>query len=256
MHKPLISVITIVKNGEGHIERTLMSVTAQVFDDYEYIVIDGESKDGTVNIIRKFQDKIDCFVSEADDGIADAFNKGIEMSQGLWLNFMNAGDTFVDCNTLSSCVEQLRALPSDYLLMTGYAVNKRNNFIYPIVKLRNNMHLFDKSRQAHQASFFNRTLFEKYGGFSQRFSIVMDLDFYMRVLKEEKFYFCDKQICTFDTSGVSSNYFKTAWQTIVAQFANRRYWFDVFMIPVFIIIFLVRKTLWKLNKANKLKGVL
>lgn len=247
MKQPLISVITIVRNGEDFVEKTLKSVSEQCFDNYEYIVIDGNSQDGTVNIIKKYSSEIDCFISEADEGIADAFNKGIALARGQWVNFMNAGDIFAEKTTLSDCAQKLKTLSADYLLMTGFAVNQSANFIYPIVKLKNSMHVYDKSRQAHQSSFFHKSLFDKYGGFSTDVSITMDMDFFMRVLRYEKFFFYEKQICIFDVSGVSSQYFKTALETIYVQYKNRSGFLDICFIPFFAVLFLLRKSRKKLS---------
>lgn len=93
--KPLISVITVVYNGEEFLEKTIQSVINQSYDNVEYIIIDGGSTDATVDIIKKYEDKINYWVSEKDTGIYDAMNKGIKVSMGEGLLFLNAGDYFV-----------------------------------------------------------------------------------------------------------------------------------------------------------------
>ena len=91
---PLISIITVVFNGDEYIEQTINSVISQSYDNVEYIIIDGGSTDKTLDIIKKYENQIDYWVSESDRGIYDAMNKGTSLANGEWLNFMNAGDWF------------------------------------------------------------------------------------------------------------------------------------------------------------------
>ena len=100
--KPLITVITVVYNGVEYLEDTIRSVIEQDYDNVEYIIVDGGSKDGTLEVIRNYQDAIDYWVSEPDSGIYNAMNKGIVLTSGLWVNFMNAGDLFYKSDSLSS----------------------------------------------------------------------------------------------------------------------------------------------------------
>lgn len=93
-HQPLISVITVVFNGESCLEKTILNVIEQIYPNVEYIIIDGGSTDGTLDIIRRYENQIDYWISEKDKGIYDAMNKGIMTSTGKWINFMNAGDAF------------------------------------------------------------------------------------------------------------------------------------------------------------------
>lgn len=93
---PKISVVTVVFNDVDHIEETMLSVLNQSYSYIEYIVIDGNSTDGTVEIIKKYASQISYWISEPDRGIYDAMNKGIAQVTGEWINFMNAGDRFVD----------------------------------------------------------------------------------------------------------------------------------------------------------------
>jgi len=97
---PKISVITVVFNSEALIERTIKSVLTQTYSHIEYIIIDGKSIDKTVDIIHRYRDVIDVFVSEEDKGIYDAMNKGIHFASGEWLFFLNAGDVFFDEHTV------------------------------------------------------------------------------------------------------------------------------------------------------------
>ena len=89
-----VSVITVCYNAIHGIEKTVQSVLSQSYDDIEYIIIDGCSTDGTIDVLRKYTDQIAFFLSEPDDGIYDAMNKGVRAATGEWIIFLNAGDTF------------------------------------------------------------------------------------------------------------------------------------------------------------------
>jgi len=94
VQKPLISIITVVFNGEQLLEKTIQSVINQTYDNVEYIIIDGGSTDRTIEIIQKYEHAIDYWISENDKGIYNAMNKGISLATGAWVNFMNGGDIF------------------------------------------------------------------------------------------------------------------------------------------------------------------
>tara|TARA_R110000823_G_scaffold174253_1_gene306864 strand:+ start:249 stop:1247 length:999 start_codon:yes stop_codon:yes gene_type:complete len=109
--KPLITIITVVFNGELFLEETIQSVLNQTYENVEYIIIDGGSTDGTLDIIRKYEHAIDYWVSESDKGMYDALNKGLALAQGDILNFINSDDYFYDCEVLASM--------SEYFLKNG-----------------------------------------------------------------------------------------------------------------------------------------
>ena len=92
--KPLFSIITVVYNGEKFLEKTITSVINQSCKDFEYIVIDGGSTDKSLEIIKKYEKKIDYWVSEKDKGIYDAFNKGMIVSKGKFIGFINSDDIY------------------------------------------------------------------------------------------------------------------------------------------------------------------
>lgn len=102
MNNPKISVVTVCYNAVDTIEKTMLSVINQTYPNIEYIIIDGASTDGTVDIIQKYRDKIAYFVSEPDKGIYDAMNKSLNIVTGEWVCFMNAGDVFHDNTVISN----------------------------------------------------------------------------------------------------------------------------------------------------------
>jgi glycosyltransferase involved in cell wall biosynthesis len=101
MERQLITVVTVVFNGARSLEKTILSVIQQAYPNIEYIVIDGGSTDGTLEILKKYRNFISKLIIETDKGIYDAMNKGIVIANGEWINFMNAGDSFVDKNVIS-----------------------------------------------------------------------------------------------------------------------------------------------------------
>lgn len=101
-NKPLISIITVVYNGEKYLEETIHSVFNQTYDNIEYIIIDGGSSDGTLDIIRKHEDVISYWVSEKDKGIYDAMNKGLQACSGEYVWFINAGDRIYETNIIEN----------------------------------------------------------------------------------------------------------------------------------------------------------
>ncbi|MBB3700321.1 glycosyltransferase [Flammeovirga yaeyamensis] len=106
-----VSIITISWNCADEIEKTLQSVVAQDFEDKEYVVVDGNSKDNTLSIINKYKNDIVILVSEPDKGIYDAMNKGTQLASGEYVIFMNAGDQFYDPQTLSHFFEKVTDQP-------------------------------------------------------------------------------------------------------------------------------------------------
>ncbi|GAB3491534.1 glycosyltransferase family 2 protein [Spirosoma knui] len=110
---PTVSIITITYNAERFLERTIQSVVAQPVTDFEYIVVDGASKDGTLDIIRKYEKSITRWISEPDKGLYDAMNKGLHMATGNYVWFMNAGDELYSSDTLPNLLARIQTTQSD-----------------------------------------------------------------------------------------------------------------------------------------------
>ena len=110
-NKPLISIITVVKNNEKYLEQTIKSVLSQEYKNFEYIIIDGGSTDNTISIIKKFSNEIDYWLSENDHGIYDAFNKGMQLAKGDFIGMVNSDDT-LERNALSILVKYIQKNPN------------------------------------------------------------------------------------------------------------------------------------------------
>lgn len=126
---PKISVVTVCYNAADEIETTIKSVINQSYPNIEYLIIDGGSTDGTVDIIKKFSDKIAFWVSEKDKGIYDAMNKGIKIASGDFINFMNAGDYFYSDTTVEEAVKRFPN-HTDVIFGDSVVKNKNNNLVF------------------------------------------------------------------------------------------------------------------------------
>lgn len=135
-NNPLISVVTVSYNAVLTIEQTILSVINQTYPYVEYIIIDGGSTDGTVDVIKKYADRIAYWVSEPDKGIYDAMNKGIKMATGKWINFMNSGDSFYNDDVIKGI--QFEKIPSKVRVIYGDNMRlwksgqKEYHYAYPI----------------------------------------------------------------------------------------------------------------------------
>jgi GT2 family glycosyltransferase len=195
---PLITVITVVFNGEKYLEQTILSVINQTYPNVEYIIIDGGSTDGTLDIIKKYENYIDYWVSEKDKGISDAFNKGIISSLGKYINFLNAGDYYTNNSIINLFLD---LFIKNSAIITAYA--RFRNITLPRKILKNNDFLFKKARLSHQASFINFRIFKELGLYSKKYKVRMDYEFWIRVLRKYNFVFINKIIIYYDENGIS-----------------------------------------------------
>ena len=111
INKIKITVLTVVYNDERNIQKTLDSVVSQDYPQLEYIIIDGKSTDGTLKIVEKYNDKIDVIISESDDGIYDAMNKGTKLASGQYISYLHSGDRFYSSKTISNVFSHLKEKP-------------------------------------------------------------------------------------------------------------------------------------------------
>jgi len=184
-NKPLISIITVVFNGEKFLEKTIKSVINQSYDNVEYIIIDGGSTDGTIDIIKKHEDQIDYWVSEKDNGIYDAMNKGLSLVSGAWVNFMNTGDWFCETQTLQKLFDEFIVVTNK--VVTGYVKivdsdGQWKGYRHPYRKIES-CDFLRENCIAHQASFVHLSLFKIIGSFSTQYKIQGDYDFWIRVIE-------------------------------------------------------------------------
>jgi len=196
----LVSIITVVFNDVLHIEATIKSVLSQSYEHVEYIIVDGGSTDGTLDIIKHYENDIDYWVSERDKGIYDAMNKGIDLVSGDWVNFMNSGDCFYDASVIINVFDQHKYY--DFDVIFGH-----HNVIYPhktrLVKAGHVTHMWKGSQFCHQSSFI-KSSFHKANKFSLLNRISGDFEFFYNAYKKNKNFKCtDIVISSISTGGLS-----------------------------------------------------
>jgi len=201
-----ISIVTVVYNSEKYLEQTIQSVIKQTYENIEYIIIDGSSTDSTVNIIRKYENSISYWVSEKDDGIYDAMNKGSLASNGDFVIFMNAGDLFYNKNIITNVVNKIY---DDTKVYFGRAlINKEKlSWIYPSARFteKNIKTWLKKSLPNHQAMFFPKA-FYKSVKYNTKYKIGSDSDYKFKARKQCEFIFLDELVCKFELDGISSEF--------------------------------------------------
>ena len=188
-HSPLVSVITVVINSANCLESTIESVLGQTYRNIEYIIIDGGSTDGTVEIIRKYNDRIAYWLSEPDTGIYDAMNKGTVLASGEWVLFMNAGDIFYESDTVTNIFSR-NYEEADFIYGNNEIIYSRDLSV--IRKALDIRELWKGMIVNHQCMFVKRSLMQKYP-FNLEYKIGADYDFIYSA-------YMDK--CNFYNSGI------------------------------------------------------
>lgn len=238
-----ISIITVTYNASMTIDATIKSVVRQERSLYEYIIIDGASTDGTVDIIEKYTDYVDCYISEPDEGIYDAMNKGIKRAHGQYLFFLQSGDVLRE-NIFSDIASHLDG-ESSFVYGNVWWLGK--NIVYDGE--------FDKKKImfrniCHQAIFYKKDLFEKIGLYDTRYNILGDYVFNLLCFADDKISkkYVDLIISNYD-AGISSRSKDKTWTRL------HRFRFIYNHYGVCWLINLIMHTLYfKVTKALKNNG--
>lgn len=200
-----LSVITINKNNASGLRKTIESVINQTFNDFEYIVVDGASDDGSVEVIKEFSDRISYWVSEADTGIYEAMNKGLRKSIGEYSLMLNSGDFLVDCNVIERAMLELDG--SD-IIQGNVICDYPDKTIRKRGYGRSDISFIDvfNGHFLHQASFCRKEVFDKYGYFDESYKKASDTYFFITCLglNNATFKYIDIDISNFDIHGISS----------------------------------------------------
>lgn len=251
-----VGIITVVYNGVNYIENTILSVIKQSYKNFEFIIIDGGSNDGTLEIIEKYKHKITFYKSESDKGVYDAMNKGVTYSKSEWINFMNAGDSFYDENVLKNIFVSNEPL-GDVIYGPVNCFDKYKNVIVKpkkISKLENGMAF------CHQAAFVKRELLLKYK-FDNNYKICADYNLFYQLFKEGSFFF-ETPFCIANyelETGISSkNVFQSAKENLKIQgkWGSLIPMINLFFQSSFLYFLLILKKVlpfWFLKKMNSVK---
>ncbi|MBT2559668.1 glycosyltransferase [Pedobacter sp. ISL-68] len=200
-----LSIITINYNNKAGLQKTIQSVVSQTWQDFEFIVIDGNSLDGSKDVLNTYSSFFSYYVSEPDSGIYNAMNKGIKISTGDYLMFLNSGDSLID-NTI---LEKLNAeLNGQYDIYYGDILHidgiKKEIRTFP-EKL--NFAFFYEQNISHQASFIKAKLFKDIFLYNENLKIVADWEFFTYAIckREASYKHLDCVIVTYDGTGISAN---------------------------------------------------
>ncbi|MFT7090975.1 MAG: GT2 family glycosyltransferase [Candidatus Azotimanducaceae bacterium] len=216
----LISVITIVYNGDELLEQTLQAVIHQKTDDIEHVIVDGGSSDGTLALLNRYGGYLDYWRSERDDGLYDALNKGVSLCRGVYVGAIHANDCYA----------------FDALKKIRDAVQNRPDaeFVYGVVNNIGDDRAWRRGREImsgwqmvtfgnfnHPTCFVKRSVYERIGSFNLHYTIAGDYDFGIRCWNAGvKFCYVDELISHFRLGGTSSNLFRNQWQRHHIRIAN------------------------------------
>jgi len=202
-----VSIVTIVFNGEREVEQTIKSVVLQNYSPVEYIIIDGNSTDNTINIVNKYKSKIDTIVSEPDDGIYDAINKGITLCKGDLIGLIHAGDSYAP-GAIKNVVDAFIETNADVIYGNMFSREITNvgtitkHHVADHSKLKNNMSIF------HPSTFIKRQCYLNHGLYNTKYILAADYDYLLKLfLLGKHYYHINKPIANFLQGGLSGSNF-------------------------------------------------
>lgn len=184
-----VSIITVVFNNKDFIESAIKSVLSQTYSSIEYIVVDGGSTDGTIEIINKYRDKIAKFISEPDKGIYDAMNKGIKMAAGEIIGTLNSDDVYADSRVIETAVKSMEEKRVG--VCWGDLVYVSRNDISRIIRhWKSSEYEEGKFKNGwmppHPTFFVRKEIYGKFGAFNLNFKIAADYELMLRFLERHK----------------------------------------------------------------------
>lgn len=206
---PRLSIITINLNNIDGLKRTIESVINQSIKNFQYIIIDGASSDGSIKVIQSYQKKIDLWISEPDEGIYNAMNKGILHAKGEYCLFLNSGDCLSEINSIEKAFSF--NFESD-IISFGCKIIKEKSKIIHLPPKEITLYTFIHGSLPHPSTFIKRILLNEMNGYDEEYKILSDWKFFFEslILKNASYSSFDYIISAFDgISGISTDYSKT-----------------------------------------------
>ena len=205
--KPLVSIITVCLNSEKHLEQTIQSVLGQTYDNIEYIIIDGGSTDKTLDIIKKYEERINYWVSEPDKGIYDAMNKGIIFAKGEWVGIINSDDWYAP-DTVRRVVIAATEKPETGVFFGNLIICQTKNGRVTYHQRKNRINFFPLAvSSVHPTCFITRSVYKQFR-FNPVFRFSGDYDLISRLYSGGiQFSHIDRTLAYFRSGGVSSQGF-------------------------------------------------
>ena len=200
----LVSIITITFNSEKHLEQTIQSVIGQDYPDIEYIIVDGGSTGGTLDIIKKYEKKIAKWVSEPDKGIADAMNKGIRMASGGIIGIIHSDD-YYEPGAISAAVKAFEEHPGIGVVHGDLRMlNVDGGASYIVSPPKNPASSAWEIPVLHSTVFVRKAIYDRHGVFDLSYRIAMDHDLFLRYIKNGvKFHYINRVIAAMRLGGLS-----------------------------------------------------
>ena len=251
-----ISIITTAYNSAKTIEETIKSVLSQNYQDYEHIIVDGASKDNTMEIVKKYEKEYNGklkYISEKDDGIYDAMNKGIKMATGDIIGLLNSDDKYADSDVLKIIEETIRqnncdGIHGNLLYMDSATMTKpQRKWITKSTNIKTG------NITAHPTMYLKKEVYDKNGLYNLKYKIVSDYDFMVRVLVDKDIklihinrYLIHMRIGGASSAGIKGYLYNLKESYIILKDNNIKF-------PIFICILRIIKTIWQMIAAKFVK---
>lgn len=248
-----ISIITVVRNGVPFISETIESVLEQTYKNIEYIVIDGLSNDGTLDIVRAHETSISFWMSERDAGIADAFNKGLRQASGEYIMFLNADDKLAGKDVITEMVSAIHANNFPTLIYGDiFVIDRDTSSMKRRVSIDFSEHALLKGRMfPHPSLLANRRYFDLYGNFDTSFSITMDYEWLLRGAIKETVVHIPVLATYFREGGVSTTNDQRVKDELILALKKNGYissWLDELKLRIYFYLRLIAKVILRKTK--------